>query len=226
MTRLITLSFDNGPTPGVTDMVLEALDRHGISATFFVLGKNLQTSQSRDLMALAAQRGHWIGNHTFHHDIPFGENPDPRAVEAEIESTQALIGKLSHPDRLFRPFGKGGLIGHHLLSCAAADHLLANHYTCVLWNAIPRDWENVYDWPDIALGQCRAQNWSLIVLHDYDTGAMKQLDNFICRAVGEGMQFVQAFPPDCVPIRRGQPQTPLDAIVARSVNHYNQEQRV
>ena len=50
--RRVTLTFDNGPTPGVTERVLEILDRENIRSTFFVIGQNLgspaATSLARD----------------------------------------------------------------------------------------------------------------------------------------------------------------------------------
>ena len=50
----ITLSFDNGPTVEVTPLVLDVLARQQIKASFFVLGKNLQTPQTQALMHRAA----------------------------------------------------------------------------------------------------------------------------------------------------------------------------
>jgi peptidoglycan/xylan/chitin deacetylase (PgdA/CDA1 family) len=41
-----TLSFDNGPTPGVTERILDILNRNGIRATFFVIGKKLEDSSA------------------------------------------------------------------------------------------------------------------------------------------------------------------------------------
>ena len=49
----ITLSFDNGPTVEVTPLVLDVLARQQIKASFFVLGKNLQTPQTQALMRRA-----------------------------------------------------------------------------------------------------------------------------------------------------------------------------
>ncbi|HEX5999644.1 MAG TPA: polysaccharide deacetylase family protein, partial [Hyphomicrobiaceae bacterium] len=83
-------------------------------------------------------------------------------------------------------------------------YLVAGRYTCVLWNAIPHDWEDPDGWVETALEQCRALDWALLVLHDLPTGAMDRLAQFIGEAHAAGATFVQDFPPACVPLVRGQ----------------------
>jgi hypothetical protein len=135
-------------------------------------------------------------------------------VISEIVETQALIDELAHPDRLFRPFGRGGAMGPHLLSPAAVDTLKKEKMTCVLWNAIPRDWEDPRGWAETALAQCLLQPWTLLVLHDLPTGAMGRLRIFIDRVLDHGGTFRQDFPPECVPLRRGEALAPLEPYVS------------
>ena len=216
MIRDVTLSFDNGPTVGVTGHVLEVLRRHDIRTTFFVLGKNIATPALKLLARRAHDEGHWIGNHTYSHGAPLGTRSDERdAPYREIGETQALIGVLAHPQKFFRPNGGGGVLGHHLLSHDAAEYLERHRFTCVVWNAVPRDWENVTGWVDVALEQCRALPWALVVLHDLPTGAMAHLDTFIDRARDEGAQFRQEFPPDCLPMVAGVPAPSLESFIAQ-----------
>ena len=203
MIRDITLTFDNGPTEAVTPQVLDVLERHGIKATFFVLGRNLQTPQTTALIERAARAGHWIGNHTFTHSVPLGLTQGPEVARREITDTQALIEHVAGPRRLFRPFGGGGKLGAHLLSASALSLLQDGGYTCVLWNSIPHDWDDPQGWVETALDQCRAQPWSLVVLHDYDTGAMANLERFILCAQAQGARFRQDFPTECVPLEQG-----------------------
>ena len=200
----VTLSFDNGPEPAVTPRVLDVLGSAGIKATFFVLGSKLADKKRRALAKRAHAEGHWIGNHTWSHEQPLGKLTDASRAVSEIVETQALIDELSHPDKLFRPFGGGGTIGPHLLSAAALDVLKKEKMTCVLWNAIPRDWEDPRGWAETALAQCLRQEWTLLVLHDLPTGAMGRLKIFIDRVLDHGGVFRQDFPPDCVPLRRGE----------------------
>ena len=156
--------------------------------------------------------GHWIGNHTFTHTVPLGQQHDPDAAQHEIGRTQEAIGNLTHAKRWFRPFGGGGNLDERLLKPSVVDYLTRNKHSCVLWNAIPRDWDDPDGWADRALEQCRSQPWSLMVLHDLPGGAMNHLECFIDRAGKAGARFHQDFPPDCVPIRSGE--------IVRSIEPY------
>lgn len=210
----LTLSFDNGPEPGVTPHVLDALARRGIKATFFVIGEKMLDPERRSLAERARAEGHWIGNHTFTHSVPLGRQRDPETAEHEIARTQALIGDLAHVKRWFRPFGGGGNLDDRLLKPSVVEHLTDGGYSCVLWNAIPGDWADPEGWVDRALAQCRAQAWSLMVLHDLPSGAMRHLESFLDRATEAGARFHQEFPGDCVPIRSGKIVLPIEPYVS------------
>jgi peptidoglycan/xylan/chitin deacetylase (PgdA/CDA1 family) len=210
----LTLSFDNGPEPGVTPGVLDLLASRGVRTTFFVLGSKLATPQGRAVAERAHAEGHWIGNHTWTHGTPLGHRPGADVAEAEIGRTQAEIGRLSHPDRLFRPHG-GGMAGPQLLSPEVVNHLQAGGFTCVLWNASPLDWADPEGWVETALEQCASQPWSAMVLHDLPTGAMAHLERFLDRVEDLGGRLRQDFPADCTPILRGRPTVSLDGLVTR-----------
>jgi peptidoglycan-N-acetylglucosamine deacetylase len=206
----VTLTFDNGPDPETTPDVLAALAARDLCATFFVVGEKL--AAARSLAERAHAEGHWIGNHTWTHRAPFGRLDDPAAPAREIERTQALIGDLAHPARLFRPVGGGGELGPHVLTPETTDVLVAGGYTCVLWNAVPGDWRDPDGWVERALTQCRAAGRTLLVLHDLRTGAMDHLERFLDAALAEGMRFTQALPEACLPIVRGRVVRPLDRL--------------
>jgi hypothetical protein len=125
-----------------------------------------------------------------------------------------LIGDLAHPQRWFRPFGGGGNLDDRLLKPSVVEHLAAGGYSCVLWNAIPRDWNDPDGWVDRALTQCRVQAWSLMVLHDLPGGAMRHLESFLDRAADAGAHFRQEFPENCVPIRAGKIVLPIEPYVS------------
>ena len=210
----LTLSFDNGPEPEVTPRVLDILHGHSIKATFFVIGEKLGDPERRRLAERAHQEGHWIGNHTYTHSVPLGLQRDPDTAEHEIARTQELIGDLAHPQRWFRPFGGGGNLDDRLLKPSVVEHLSAGRYSCVLWNSIPHDWDDPEGWVERALAQCRSQPWSLMVLHDLPTGAMRHLETFLDSAGKAGARFRQEFPPDCVPIRAGRIELPIKPYVS------------
>ncbi len=208
----VTLSFDNGPEPEVTPRVLEILRERRLLATFFVIGGKLADSGRRRLAEQARDAGHWIGNHSLTHTVPLGERRDAGAAEIEIGRAQKALGALARPERLFRPFG-GGRLDRRLLSREAADYLAAGGYTCVLWNCVPHDWDDPDGWVDRALAEIERLPWTLAVLHDLPTGAMRNLERFLDRLDAAQIAVVQEFPPECVPIRAGAVVRPLGAYV-------------
>ena len=204
----VTLTFDNGPWPGVTEHVLDTLAERDVRSTFFVVGQQLR--KARALAERAAADGHWIGNHTMTHSVPLGDGADP--VD-EIDATQALIGSLAHPSRWFRPFGRGGVLDERLLSPTAVEHLQRNDYSCVLWNSVPRDWEDPDAWIDRCLADVERNDWTVVVLHDLPTGAMDRLPQFLDLLRVGGAEIVQEFPDAVVPIRDGMLVGSLDGLV-------------
>jgi peptidoglycan/xylan/chitin deacetylase (PgdA/CDA1 family) len=211
--RRLTLSFDNGPFPDVTPGVLEALDAARATATFFVCGKEASDPQRRPLLEAIRAAGHRIGNHTQSHSVELGATRDPDAPRREIDNAQAALADWTDSDQLFRPYGAGGVLGPRLLSRAAVSHLCAGGYTCVLWNSVPRDWEDPTGWPERALADLRANEWTLLVLHDVPSGAMRALPDFLARARDAGAELTAELPPACVPILRGRVVGALEGLV-------------
>jgi peptidoglycan/xylan/chitin deacetylase (PgdA/CDA1 family) len=195
--RRVTLSFDNGPEPAVTPGVIDCLARHGIKATFFVLGSKVIRPEAGAIARRARGEGHWIGNHTFTHTKRLGEM-DEREALAEFDRTEEALAWVEQPRRLFRPYGSG-VIGHNLLHPAVAQRILSLGITCVLWNSVPGDWRDPDGWLERGLADCRTRDWSLVALHDIPSGAMAHLECFLTRLRAEGFEFTQDFPPDCLP---------------------------
>lgn len=213
--KRVTLTFDNGPVREHTDAVISVLNEHEVPATFFVVGQQLDDPECRRALERAVASGHWVANHTFTHGEPLGTSDDPERARTEIGRAQEAIGALSHPNRYFRP-NAGGRIGPQLLSRSAVDYLAANEFTVVTWNNVPEDWiEPRRGWVDRALARIAEQNWSLVVIHDHLVGPMLDtLPDFIAKVRATGAEFVQDFPPDCVPMVRGARTRSLSEITA------------
>jgi len=213
MTRRLTLTFDNGPVPGITEAVLDVLRDRGLTATFFVVGTDLQKPGRRDLVARVRGEGHRVGNHTMTHSVLLGRTDDPAAPEKEIAANQDLLGDLASEERFFRPWGDGGVLGPHLLSPQAVDLLERGGYSLVLWNSVPRDWEDATGWPARARADIDRQDWTVLVLHD-NSPAVEQLAGFLDAVVADGVEIRSDFPDECVPIRRGARTGSLDGLVS------------
>jgi peptidoglycan/xylan/chitin deacetylase (PgdA/CDA1 family) len=201
--RRVTLTFDNGPTPGITERVLDILDRARIRSTFFVIGRNLADPAATSLVREAHSAGHWIGNHTFTHSVALGDRPDADYASQEIGETQHRIAKWSHPDKLFRPYGNDGLTGPHLLSRAAISYLLANSFRTVLWNSVPGDWKDAAGWVERCVTQVLENEWSVVVLHDIEAGCLPRLSELLQRLNDIDVIYEQDYPDSVVLTRAG-----------------------
>lgn len=198
----VTLSFDNGPTPGVTERVLDVLDGAGVLANFFVVGQKLLDPDARRATERTIAAGHVVGGHTWSHSVPFGRL-DPAGIDRELEQTRRIVDDVGGDGLRFRPYGVGGAMDDRLMSVHGAARLRADGYTCVLWNSVPGDWLDADGWLDTAIADVTARDWSVVVLHDLPVGAAGQLGAFLTRLADSGSEFVTETPDDCTPIRNG-----------------------
>lgn len=96
----IALTFDDGPHPEQTPRLLDELQRHGVHATFFMIGQHI--AKHPELARRVLAEGHDIGNHTFTHP-KLSELPNVK-VEEEIQQTEEILHSvLNHRAIWFRP---------------------------------------------------------------------------------------------------------------------------
>jgi peptidoglycan/xylan/chitin deacetylase (PgdA/CDA1 family) len=102
--REIALTFDDGPDPATTPAVLDLLDAHGATATFFCVGE--RAAVAGELVQEIVRRGHRVENHTHRHSTRFGWY-GPARLAREIGDAQAVLVRLAGAaPRFFRaPFG-------------------------------------------------------------------------------------------------------------------------
>lgn len=101
--RRIAITFDDGPSKESTPALLDGLKERGVRATFFVIGKNVQSHP--ELVKREAEEGHLIGNHTYHH-INIASVSDEKALE-EISETSRLVEEITgkRTEYVRAPFG-------------------------------------------------------------------------------------------------------------------------
>ena len=208
----VTLTFDNGPTPGITEPVLDLLAERGVPAIFFAVGDRVAAPGGRMLAERVKAAGHRIGNHSMTHRVPLGDLAATASV-AEITDAAAVLDGLLDAAPLFRPFGRGGRIGPHLLSSVAVDQLCADGYTVALWSSVPRDWVDPAGWVDVALDQIRENPWPVVVLHDFAGGCLGRLPDFLDELDRLSVEYRTDLPDDCTPIRDGEVVGDISSIV-------------
>ncbi len=123
--RSLYLTFDDGPTPGVTETVLDLLAAHDARATFFCIGRNVDNHPA--LFGRIRAAGHSTGNHTYHH-LNGWKSADTLYFDS-VERTRALVHS-----PLFRP--PYGRIRFSQL------RLLAPRYRIVMWSVLSYDYDN------------------------------------------------------------------------------------
>ncbi len=176
----VSLTFDDGPDPVYTPLVLDILQREGIPATFFLVGERAR--RYPDLVYRIRQAGHEIGNHgdtwTFSHKLP------DRAFEIGLlraEETLRIQGR-----KMFRP--AGGVIRPSQMA------ILRKHgYETVLATGVPFDpFGPPASWI-AALAARSLDPGSILALHDAGgdrTQTVKALPRIIETAHNRNLEFV------------------------------------
>ena len=119
----VFLTFDDGPTPGITEWILATLARYDAKATFFVLGKNAE--HYPELYRKIIEAGHKIGNHTYSHQKGWGSS-----LERYIEDVDLANDTLRSD--LFRP--------PYARVTPSQLRAVAQRYKIIMWSIISRDY--------------------------------------------------------------------------------------
>ncbi len=179
--KAIALTFDDGPWPTTTRQILDILKKNNIKATFFWVGRYLQTYP--ELGKQVASAGHAIGNHTWNHQyIKYNEDGAAR----EIDRTSALIEELTGvKTSMFRP--PGGILNNGL-----AAYAQKKNYAVIMWSADSLDWRTAtQSLMDNVMRQ--ANSGGIVLMHDGGgnrSRTVQALPDIIARFKKEGYQFV------------------------------------
>jgi len=123
--KAVALTFDDGPDPKTTPELLRLLQKHGVTATFFVTGK--KTSEHPGLVKKILLQGHSIGNHTYAHDhLVFLRSS--KLLMKEIESTQNTVGEFGITPLAFR--SPAGITSPRLRKVLKETNLYNVSYSC------------------------------------------------------------------------------------------------
>ncbi len=148
--KKIYLTFDDGPTPDITEFTLETLDTYGAKASFFCIGKNV--IEHPTLYQKLITNGHTVANHTFNHLNGLKTN-------TELYLKNVYDAKEIIKSDLFRP--PYGQIKYRQL------RLLKKNFKIVMFDVLAGDFDQ-----HISPEQClknvlkHATIGSIIVLHD------------------------------------------------------------
>ena len=184
---MVALTFDDGPTPGVTDQILDVLAQYNARATFFVCGWRFAREECKTILKRIAAQGCEIGNHTWSHIKLLEQNYV--GVRYEIENTNDIIFETTGVrPRCFRPPG-----GQN--SYEATRVTRENDMIIVLWSQSGNVHE--YDPNRIAenvgkqiVNGRELQNGDVILLHDTPQCMVDAVKIMVPRLIDQGYQLV------------------------------------
>jgi peptidoglycan/xylan/chitin deacetylase (PgdA/CDA1 family) len=175
----VYLSFDDGPTPGVTEKVLDILKTYNIRATFFCIGRNAE--RYPDLFSRIISEGHSIGNHTYSHLNGF------KTGNKDYYNDIQLAGTVT-PSDLFRP--PYGMIRPSQIN------YLRKRFKIIMWDIMSYDYD-----PETANEKCLSnvltslRPGAIVVFHDSVKASEKVL-----YALPKVLEFLKENKFTCSPI--------------------------
>ena len=154
--RVVYLTFDDGPIPEATPFILDQLDQFGVKATFFMVADNVR--KYPELYKEIVNRGHQVGNHTYHHMGSFKHWTLTYAVD--VTEANGLIHA-----KYFRP--PHGWLRHTVYWWVKL------HYRVVMWDLVTRDYSKWLNADDVFNNIKKyTRNGSIITFHD----SLKSID--------------------------------------------------
>lgn len=173
----IALTFDDGPHPSGTPVLLDGLAERNVKVTFFVIGEN--AVKYPKLLTREAEEGHIIGNHTYSHvDLT---KMSQEAAECELEKTNAAIEAVTgkKTEYMRPPYGAWKKEMEEKIGMMA-----------VLWNVDPLDWKTENETEIVNKVVTETEENDIILLHDCYLSSVKAALRIIDIMQAKGYEFV------------------------------------
>lgn len=184
---MVSLTFDDGPFPGVTEKILDILEKYNVRATFFVCGWRFKDEAAKDIARRALSLGCEIGNHTYaHKDM---DKQDSSGVLNSVKSGEkAIFDATGYTVHGIRPPG-----GHN--SYTATSYAEKNNMAIILWsqsgNVHETDPEKIAQNVEkqIVNGK-ELQDGDIILLHDTKPYMVDAIEIIVPKLLEQGYQLV------------------------------------
>ena len=159
--KAIYLTFDDGPTPEITNWTLDVLKEYEAKATFFCIGKNIENHP--DIFQNILKDDHVIGNHTNNHikgwrtstnDYLSNIEKAQKIIDSQMANKEILVKNLFRP-----PYGQ--------IRPKQGKSLTQLNYKIVMWNVLSFDWDHTIS-NETCLGNVinNTSDGSIVVFHD------------------------------------------------------------
>lgn len=183
----ILFTFDDGPNPETTPIILKKLEDNSIKAIFFCVGENV--GRYPELVKAIIANGHTIGNHTqSHQNINFFNKNVNISIDNCSETIENIVG--IRPSYFRPPHGRIGLLTESILK----KHKLKN----VMWSLLTCDYKNDINIVKFTVEKYLKNN-SIIVLHDSlkSKSIIAESIDFIVKKAAEN-EFEIGDPAECL----------------------------
>ena len=175
--KKVAITFDDGPNPDYTPDLLKGLKERGVSAAFFLLGKEVE--KYPELVEQMHAEGHLIGTHSYEH-VNLCNLTDEKAIE-QVDKTNALIEKITgeRPQFIRPPYG-----------CWKKNLDYKTSMIEVLWDVDPLDWKTGNS--DVVVSRVlkNVEEGDIILLHDASASSVKAALSIIDKLQEDGYLFV------------------------------------
>ena len=183
--RLVALTFDDGPYPVETPLLLDVLRDLHVPATFFLIGRDAE--EFPQLARRIAAEHHEIANHTLTHPADF-EQLSAHSVQWQLEggadALETMVRDPSIRSEMRPPHGR--------FTEATVRAAQAAGYSVVLWNDDPGDWRSVPAATLVAHIERSATAPDIILLHSGRLTTVEMLPEIVARFRKAGFTFVTA----------------------------------
>jgi peptidoglycan/xylan/chitin deacetylase (PgdA/CDA1 family) len=188
----LVLTFDDGPWPGTTARVLDALKHECVRATFFLLGRNVAAHPEIARRELA--EGHSVGHHSYSH--PLLARMAPAKAEAEIDRGIAQDELALYGQRRSEPTTPFFRFPGFASTPALLDRLQARHIVVFGADVWASDWLPMSPQQELQLllGRIERAGGGIVLLHDIKTQTAAMLPAFLRELKRRGFRIVHVIP--------------------------------
>lgn len=186
--KAIYLTFDDGPSAVITPKVLDILKKHGVKATFFVVGNECERNPA--LLKRIAAEGHTVGAHCYAHDYKFIYSSVIN-FRSDLNRCLSVIKSIVPGYRVEYMRFPGGSFN---LSKKYISAVSGMNLKFVDWNCINGDTDKSADTLDalnIAQETSALKNTAVMLMHDNKSVTANSLDSIIRHFKAKGYEFNQ-----------------------------------
>ena len=180
----VSLTFDDGPHPLTTPLLLASLKRADVKATFFVVGDGMKLYP--ELTHRIVQDGHTLANHSqYHYNLTrVAPSEYSKEIDACFQVIQSAGGKREWSQtKLFRPPGGG-------MNRSVMQYLYDNDVTLAWWSNNFGDWAPLPAWKIADYAKATMRPGDIFLLHEAGTSTPQAIPAIVKEARARGWEFV------------------------------------